>query len=181
MKSEGAIPIIKSATNLEHLSLAKNFMKSDVGKPLAKLLKSSRQIKKLYLEFNELMVQGAKWIAKGIQSNKSLEILNIKGNIIGDDGLILIAQSLKDAPLLKELDISLNEIGPAGFQALCDVLPYSNIHTLVCNKNFLGDDVLGYFANIISDPSGSGTKLKKFDFSSCRLNDTGLIYLINAL
>lgn len=91
LKSEGAVPIIKSATNLEVLSLAKNFMKSDVGKPLAKLLKSSRHLKKLYLEFNELMIQGAKWIAKGIQQNKTLEVLNIKGNIIGDDGLILIA------------------------------------------------------------------------------------------
>jgi Ran GTPase-activating protein (RanGAP) involved in mRNA processing and transport len=67
LKSEGAVPIIKSATNLEVLSLAKNFMKSDVGKPLAKLLKTSRHLKKLYLEFNELMIQGAKWIAKGIQ------------------------------------------------------------------------------------------------------------------
>lgn len=56
LKSEGAIPIIKSAINLEHLSLAKNFMKSDVGKPVAKLLKTSKNIKKLYLEFNELMV-----------------------------------------------------------------------------------------------------------------------------
>jgi len=41
-------------------------MKSDVGKPLAKLLKATKSLKKLYLEFNELMVQGAKWIAKGI-------------------------------------------------------------------------------------------------------------------
>jgi hypothetical protein len=44
LKSEGAIPIIKSATNLSHLSLAKNFMKSDVGKPIAKLLKHSNSI-----------------------------------------------------------------------------------------------------------------------------------------
>jgi len=66
-------------------------MKSDVGKPLAKLLKTSSVIKKMYLEFNELMVAGAKWIAKGMQQNTSLEVLNIKGNIIGDDGLILIA------------------------------------------------------------------------------------------
>ena len=66
-------------------------MKSDVGKPIAKLLKTSKNIKKLYLEFNELMVQGAKWIAKGISQNKTLEVLNVKGNIIGDDGLILIA------------------------------------------------------------------------------------------
>ena len=34
----------KVKRNLNHLSLAKNFMKSDVGKPLAKLLKHSDNI-----------------------------------------------------------------------------------------------------------------------------------------
>jgi Ran GTPase-activating protein (RanGAP) involved in mRNA processing and transport len=130
-------------------------MRSDVGKPLAKLLKTSRAIKKLYLEFNELMVPGAKWISKGLSHNKTLEVLNIKGNIIGDEGMILIAESLASAPCLKELDISLNEIGPSGFQALCEVLPQSRIETLICSKNFLGDEVLGFFANILTD-NGSG-------------------------
>lgn len=69
LKSEGAIPIIKSAGNLEALSLGKNFMKSDVGKPLAKLLKTSRSLKRLNLDFNEMMVAGTKWIAKGICEN----------------------------------------------------------------------------------------------------------------
>ena len=40
--------------------------------------------------------------------------------------------------------------------------------------------MLAYFSNIIADPSNPG-KLKRFDLSSCRLNDTGLLYLINAL
>lgn len=39
---------------------------------------------------------------------------------------------------------------------------------------------MAYFANILADPAQVAS-LKKFDFSSCRLNDTGLIYLINAL
>jgi Ran GTPase-activating protein (RanGAP) involved in mRNA processing and transport len=125
-------------------------------------------------------MQGCKWIAKGISQNTTLESLNIKGNMIGDDGVILLAESLKDAINLTYLDISLNEIGPAGFQALCEVLPDSSISNLICNKNFLGDDVMAYFANILADPNSSG-KLRKFDFSSCRLNDAGLIYLINAL
>lgn len=56
----------------------------------------------------------------------------------------------------------------------------TNIQNLVCNKNFLGDDIMAYFANILADPSQSG-RIKKFDFSACRLNDSGLIYLINAL
>lgn len=180
LKSEGAIPIIKSAGYLEQLSLAKNFMKSDVGKPLAKLLKHSSLLKRLYIEFNELGVQGCQWLAKGISQNHSLEHLNIKGNIIGDDGLIVLAESFKDATTLTHLDISLNEIGPAGFQSLCEVLPFTNISVLICNKNFLGDDVMAYFANIVADPTSSQS-LKKFDFSACRLNDAGLIYLINAL
>ena len=58
--------------------------------------------------------------------------------MIGDDGLTLLAESFRDAPSLTYLDISLNEIGPAGFQALCEVLPDSNITNLVCNKNFYG-------------------------------------------
>ena len=125
-------------------------------------------------------MQGCKWIAKGIHENKHLESLNIKGNMIGDDGIIYLAENLKTATALSFLDISLNEIGPAGFQALCEVLPDTNISNLICNKNFLGDDVMAYFANILADPNSSG-KLKKFDFSSCRLNDAGLIYLIGSL
>ena len=34
LKSEGAIPIINASLNLESLSLAKNYLKSDCGKPL---------------------------------------------------------------------------------------------------------------------------------------------------
>jgi Ran GTPase-activating protein (RanGAP) involved in mRNA processing and transport len=123
IKSEGTIPFIQSAGNLEVLSLVKNFMRSDVGTLLAKLLKASKVLKKLHLEFNELIVAGAKWVSKGISFNKSLEIVNIKGNIISDEGLVLLASALISSPNLKELDISLNEVGPAGFQALCEVYP----------------------------------------------------------
>ena len=91
MKSEGAIQIIANAHNLEILSLAKNYLKSDCGKQLQSLLKRSKSIKKLQLEFNELMTPGAKCIAMGLSKNTSLELLNIKGNVIGDQGLILIA------------------------------------------------------------------------------------------
>lgn len=100
--------------------------------------------------------------------------------MIGDEGMITLTESLKDAIMLQTLDISLNEIGPAGFQSLCEVLPNTNLSNLICNKNFLGDDVMAYFANILADGTSS-SRLKKFDFSASRLNDAGLIYLINSL
>ena len=39
---------------------------------------------------------------------------------------------------------------------------------------------MGLFANLIADPNSCG-RLQKFDFSGCRLNDTGLLYLIKGL
>jgi Ran GTPase-activating protein (RanGAP) involved in mRNA processing and transport len=54
--SEGAVPIINSADHLETINLAKNHIKSDVGKPLKKLLRRTRVLKKLQLEYNDLMV-----------------------------------------------------------------------------------------------------------------------------
>ena len=161
--------------------MAKNSLRSDVGKPIEKLLKKSKNLRKLSLEYNELMVHGTKALAQGIQRNNSLESLNIKGNVIGDQGMILLAQSLQYAPNLKELDISLNEIGPTGFQTLCEVISQTNLQTLVCNKNFLGDQILAVFAQVIVGDGAGATKLKRFDFSSCRLNDSGLMALINAL
>lgn len=56
----------------------------------------------------------------------------------------------------------------------------SGVLNLVCSKNFLGDDVMAFFANIVADTTNI-CSLTKFDFSSCRLNDAGLIFLINAL
>ena len=42
--------------------------------------------------------------------------------------------------------------------------------------------MLELFATVIAGIDGTGaTKLKKFDFSTCRLNDSGLIFLIKAL
>jgi Ran GTPase-activating protein (RanGAP) involved in mRNA processing and transport len=86
-------------------------------------------------------------LAEGLVKNTTLEHLNIKGNVIGDSGMILLASALRNGCRnLKELDVSLNEIGPQGFQALCEVLPQTNIQTLVCNKNFLGDEILAFFS-----------------------------------
>lgn len=96
------------------------------------------------------MIPGAKCIAQGLSKNQSLEVLSLKGNVIGDQGLILIAQALKESKInLKELDISLNEVGPAGFQALCEVLPHTKISSIICAKNFLGDEALQLFTQVL--------------------------------
>ena len=60
LESTGSIPIIQNANSLTQLSLAKNNLKSDVGKPLAQLLKRSTCIEKLSLDYNSLEMIGTR-------------------------------------------------------------------------------------------------------------------------
>jgi len=64
--------------------LAKNLLKSDVGKHLAQLLKRSDKIQKLNLEYNELEMVGTRQLSLGIARSTSLKSLSLKANIIGD-------------------------------------------------------------------------------------------------
>lgn len=61
---------------------------------------------------------------------------------------------MQSCPTLTELDVSLNEIGEQGFQALCEALPHTNLLTLVCCKNLLGDDILELFAAVLEGDHG---------------------------
>ena len=125
---------------------------------------------------------GTRQLALGVSRSASLKSLNVKANMIGDKGMTLLAASVQSCASLIELDVSMNEIGPEGFQALCEALPFTNLQTLVCCRNMLGDEILELFASIIESEDGQGgTQLRSFDLSSCRLNDQGLIFLINAL
>ena len=182
LESTGAIPIIKTAGTLIALNLAKNLLQSDVGKPLSILLKRSDCIERLNLEYNSLEMIGTRQLSLGVSRSTSLKCLSVKANKIGDQGMSLLAASIQSCPSLIELDVSMNEIGEVGFQSLCEAIPNTNLQNLICCKNLLGDEILELFAQIIEGEDGQGgTQLRSFDLSSCRLNDQGLIYLINAL
>ena len=63
--------------------------------------------------------------------------------------MTLLASAVQSCPTLIELDVSLNEISESGFQALCEALPHTNLQTLVCQKNMLGDEVMEFFSHVI--------------------------------
>lgn len=77
---------------------------------------------------------------------------------------------------MQHLDISLNEVGPQGFQSLCEVLPQTKLQSLICNKNFLLENVLQLFTQTLPQ-----TQLKRFEFSHCKLVDQDLLALIEQL
>ena len=173
LRTEGASFIIKNANKLESLDLSKNYITSDAGQILEKLVSQSRRLKKLVLEYNELLPNGAEFIAKGLRRNATITVLNLKGNILGDDGVQHLVNVLQYNKTVRELNLALNEIGPMGASSLAQILCQSKIKNLDISKNYLGDEALIVFAGVLS-ASDQVCKLKSLNVGSCRIGDRGV-------
>ena len=181
LRTEGAISILENAVNLETLDLSKNYIAHEAGQYVEHLLKNSTTIREIKIEYNELLIQGVESVARGLKVSTSLSVLNLQGNILGDDGIMFLVASLYGNNTLSKFNIALNEIGPLGASSVAQVLPHTAIKHLNISKNFLGDEALKIFADILITNQGNPCKLKYLNLSSCRLNDKGVRYFFRAM
>ncbi len=87
---------------------------------------------------------------------------------------------MRDHKYLDTLDISSNAITYDNFTDICECLNTNKITCLKAKNNLLGDNSMEYFAQrILSDESTCN--LNYFDFSSCKIYDQGLVYILNQL
>jgi len=164
-------------------------MKSESSKELANLLKTTEKLQKLSVDFNELGPAGIKVLMKvfflyginkikGLNVNLTLRMLSVKGNFIGDEGAAYIAESLENNKIMQELDISFNEIGPKGFADIIRILPNSNLISLLCNRNPLGDECLIMLSTHVNNQE---SKLRRVEMCTCKLSDKGFAHLLQSL
>lgn len=183
LNTEGAVHILRNAGQLESLDLSKNYIKSEAGVVIDRLLskpRSQQNLKKLCLEYNELLHAGAQHIAKGLRANTTLEVLNLKGNVLGDDGVAYVVNALQTNSTLLDLNMALNEIGPIGASEIAHVLPYTSLKKLNLRKNFLGDEASAVFSEVLANVEGQ-CKLQTLDMSSCRIGDDGIVQFFAAI
>ena len=147
---------------------------------LYKLLKISNKIEEIYWDSNFIGAKGIKLFIEGIRSSQTLKHLSIKNTGIGNPGLKLLAEGLRENEILISLDISSNSITFESFSDLCDSLNFNKIKKLKARNNLLGDESMKYFSDIILR-EGSFSEITEFDFSSSKIYDQGLIYILSEL
>lgn len=147
---------------------------------LYKLLKISKKIEEIYWDSNYIGTKGIKLFIEAIRSNNTLKVLSLKNTGIGNPGLKLLAEGIRDNEVLQNLDISSNSITFESFADLCDCLNYNKIKHLKARNNLLGDESMKYFSDLVLDRN-SYSEITTFDFSSSKIYDQGLIYLMNKL
>ena len=181
IKNKGARSIIENGTSLTSLvsiDLSENDITPEVCYDLKNLMIHSKYLREVIWNGNFVGLKGINFIVDALKENSKIKSLSLRNTSIGKVGVQSLALGLYKNEHLKILDLGSNSITFESFKDLCDSLNNNKIKILRCKNNLLGDESAKYFAeSILSNESTSC--LVSFDFSSCKIYDQGLIYLLN--
>ena len=180
IRNKGARSIIENGSNLVSINLSDNDISPEVCYELKNLIEHNKILKEIIWSGNYVGFKGVNYIVEALNQKTKLKSLSLRNASIGKKGMRELAMGLIDNNFLEILDLSSNSIVYQSFVYLCDCLNTNKIRIFRCKNNLLGDDSMKYFAEIILNKN-SKSCLTSFDFSSCKIYDQGLIYLLNGL
>lgn len=183
LKNKGAKSIIENGGRLKSLDLSDNEITPELCYDIQKFLISSDLLEEFIWNSNNIGIKGIRIIIEGVQGSKSLKSLSLQNTNIGNLGIKIISEGLIGNKTLESLDVSSNSVSFEGFIPLCNSILTNNIKIFKCRNNLLGDECMKYFANTVLDIEKDSHKIKlqKFDFSSSKIYDQGLIYIMSKL
>ena len=180
IKNRGARSIIENGTNLISINLSDNDISSDVCNELRNLIEYNKVLKEIIWNGNYVGFKGVKFLVEALNKKTKLKSLSLRNTGIGKKGIRELSKGLTGNNFLEILDLSSNYIVYNSFIYLCDCFNENKIKIFRCRNNLLGDESMKYFADTILNKD-SKSSLQSFDFSSCKIYDQGLIYLLNGL
>ena len=180
IKNKGARSIIENGTSLISIDLSENDITPEICFDLKNLMIHSKHLREVIWNGNYVGIKGINYIVEALKSNSKIKSLSLRNTSIGKIGVQSLALGLFKNEYLKILDLGSNSITFESFKDLCDSLNNNKIRILRCRNNLLGDESAKYFAESILSKESTSC-LISFDFSSCKIYDQGLIYLLNSL
>ena len=180
IKNKGARSIIENGTSLISIDLSENDITPEVCYDLKNLMVHSKHLREVIWNGNYVGLKGINFIVEALKGNSKIKSLSLRNTSIGKVGVQSLALGLYKNEHLKILDLGSNSITFESFKDLCDSLNNNKIRILRCKNNLLGDESAKYFAESILNKESTSC-LISFDFSSCKIYDQGLIYLLNSL
>ena len=180
IKNKGARSIIENGTSLISIDLSENDITPEICFDLKNLMIHSKHLREVIWNGNYVGIKGINYIVEALKANSKIKSLSLRNTSIGKVGVQSLALGLFKNEYLKILDLGSNSITFESFKDLCDSLNNNKIKILRCKNNLLGDESAKYFAESILCKESTSC-LISFDFSSCKIYDQGLIYLLNSL
>ena len=180
IKNKGARAIIENAQELISLDLSYNDISAEVCADLKKLMVKSKHLKEIVWNGNSVELKGINFIIEGLSKHIKLKSLCLRNTSLSEEAIKALANGLINNECLKIIDLGANNIQYESFKEICNCLNKNKIKNFRCKNNSLGDESAKYFAETILNKETSSA-LTSFDFSSCKIYDQGLIYILHSL
>ena len=180
IKNKGARSIIENGSSLISIDLSDNDISPEICYDLKNLIIHSKYLREVIWNGNYVGLKGINFIVDALKNKSKLKSLSLRNSSIGKIGVKTLAEGLKNNEFLQILDLGSNSIVYESFKYLCDCMNTNKIRIFRMKNNLLGDDSMQYFAETILNKD-TNSNIVSFDFSSCKIYDQGLIYLLNSL
>ena len=180
IKNKGARAIIENGRELVSLDLSYNDITHEVCSDLKTLMIKSKYLKEIIWNGNDVELKGINHIVEVLQRQIKLKSLCLRNTSLNFEAVKALSKGLINNECLKILDLGENDINIDSFKDICDSLNKSKIKIFRCKHNSLGDECAKYFAETILSKDTTSV-LTSFDFSSCKIYDQGLIYILHGL
>jgi len=180
IKNKGARAIIENAEELISLDLSYNDISPDVCCDLKKLMVKSKNLKEIIWNGNNVELKGINFIIEGLNKQIKLKSLCLRNTSLNEEAIKALAKGLINNECLKIIDLGANNINFKSFKDICDCLNKNKIKIFRCKNNSLGDESVKYFSETILSKD-TNSVITSFDFSSCKIYDQGLIYILHSL
>ncbi len=173
----------KSSPAIKTYYLAGNCFTAEGAAKLGNALKQNHTVESLWLKRNPLKIEGVRQIAQMLEVNQSLRTLDLVNVGMLDEGVKILFESLKQNRSLRTLYIDANGITSVGARYIADYFEYLKqtkqigLTGLFMAINRLGDEGVKIIANAISNYP----HLKRLDFSSNRIQNSGLTVLLEKI
>ena len=180
IRNKGARSILENGNGLISIDLSDNDISPEICYDLKNLIIYSKNLREVIWNGNYVGLKGTNFIVDALKHKSKLKSLSLRNTSIGKIGVKTLAEGLISNEFLQILDLGSNSIVLDSFKYLCDSMNTNKIRILRCKNNLLGDDSMKYFSETILSKE-SKSNLISFDFSSCKIYDQGLIYLLHSL
>ena len=173
----------KSSPAIKTYYLAGNCFTAKGATDIANALKQNQTVESLWLKRNPLKIEGVRQIAEMLEVNQSLRTLDLVNVGMLDEGVKILFESLKQNSSLRTLYIDANGISEEGARYIAEYFEYLKqtkqvgLTGLFMAMNRLGDEGVKIIANAISNYP----HLKRLDFSSNRIQNSGLAVLLERI
>ena len=157
-----------------------NDITPDVCSDLKTLMLKSKNLKEVIWNGNNIELKGINNFVDILNRQIKLKSLCLRNTSLNFEAVSALSKGLINNECLKILDLGENNINIDSFKDICDCLNKSKIKIFRCKHNSLGDECAKYFAETILSKE-TNSVLTSFDFSSCKIYDQGLIYILHGL